>query len=46
MIGFEAIYFEDINPETRCATDKQFPQHEMPIVFVINPKKTSVYYKL
>lgn len=46
MIGFEVIYFEDSTQWTRCTIDKEFPQREMPIMFVMNPKKPNIYYKL
>lgn len=46
MIGFEIIYFEDIDQKTKCSMDKQFPQREMPLVFVMNPNQPGKYYKL
>ena len=46
MIGFEVVYIEDKDRQTTCIYDTQFPQREMPLVFVMNPKKPNKYYKI
>ena len=46
MIGFDVVYLESIDLEKNCQTDKQFPEHEMPVIFVMNPKHPEYYYKL
>jgi hypothetical protein len=46
MIGFDVIYLDSVDLEKNCQTDKQFPDHEMPVVFVMNPEHPEYYYKL
>lgn len=46
MIGFDVVYLDSVDLEKNCQTDKQFPEHEMPVVFVMNPKHPEHYYKL
>lgn len=47
MIGFDVVYIIDKDSQTACSVyDTQFPQREMPLVFVMNPDKPEKYYKL
>jgi hypothetical protein len=46
MIGFHVIYIDSIDYATECKTDKEFPEHEMPVIFVMDPKHPERYYKL
>lgn len=46
MEWFYVIYIENEDYEHECQTDKEFPKHEMPVVFVMDPKHPEKYYKL
>lgn len=46
MIGFVFAYIQNKDRQTTCTYDIQFPQREMPLVFVMNPKKPNKYYKI
>lgn len=45
MSGFDIVYLEDIW-SSHCVSDLEFSERIMPVIFIMNPKKPHMYYKV